>query len=104
MPRPGRVASFFESEVLLMLLTGKATFMGVRSGVKDGQRWANVYLDALDDLTERVQLFVRDELIDSALVLVPGSEVIVEARVYANQKGNAGIRLSSIRPAEKVGK
>lgn len=84
-----------------MLLTGNAKFMGMRSGVKDGQRWANIYLDALDDLTERVQLFARDELIDSAAALVPGSEVFVEARVYANQKGNAGIRLSSIRPAEK---
>lgn len=87
-----------------MLLTGNAKFMGMRSGVKDGQRWANIYLDALDDLTERVQLFARDELIDSAAALVPGTDVFVEARVYANQKGNAGIRLFSIRPAEKVGK
>lgn len=87
-----------------MLLTGNAKFMGMRSGVKDGQRWANIYLDALDDLTERVQLFARDELIDSAAALVPGMDVFVEARVYANQKGNTGIRLSSIRSVEKVGK
>lgn len=87
-----------------MLVTGTAKFMGARSGSKDGRRWANVYLDACDNLIERVQLFVSDDLVDRVLLLVPGSDVSVSARIYANQKGNAAVRLVSLEVCEEKGK
>lgn len=87
-----------------MLVTGEAKFMGVRSGSKEGRRWANVYLDAHDNLLERLQVFASDDLIDAVLMLVPGTDVSLEARLYSNQKGDTGVRLQSIRVMEKTDK
>ena len=77
-----------------MVLTGCATFVGYRSGNKNGKLWCSLALDALDNPLERIEYFVPDDLVGKVTHLTPGP-VKVTARLYP-VKGGFGSRLVDI--------
>ena len=68
-----------------MLATGRAIYVGNRSGEANGKRWMNVFLDDPDNPLQRLQVFVPSSLIDTIASFKPLSSVIVQLRVFTRQ-------------------
>lgn len=68
-----------------MLATGRAIYVGNRSGEKNGKKWMNIFLDDPDNPLQRLQVFVPASLIDTIETFKPASSVKVQLRVYMRQ-------------------
>lgn len=78
-----------------MLLTGEATFVGLKSGQKNEKLWCAATFDALDNPLERVEYFVSDELVSKVQALKPGI-VSVTVRLYPSKERSFGSRLVDV--------
>lgn len=80
-----------------MKSVGSGKLVGFRTGEKNGKKWGNVFIDDVDNLMERIQMFVQSDMVDSVNQIPIGSEVNVKFHCYSRNNGNEyGIRLVEI--------
>ena len=68
-----------------MNVTGNAIYAGCRHGMKNDKPWMNCFLDDEQDILQRMQIFVPQELHNTVVNLQPGSKVICTLRLYMRQ-------------------
>lgn len=80
-----RVCRTLHTERKSMNCTGKANYVGSRSGEKNGKRWLNIFLDDVDNPLQRLQVYVPAEVQGMVDAVPVGSLVSVTLRVYMRQ-------------------
>lgn len=80
-----RVCRILYTERKSMNCTGKANYVGSRSGEKNGKRWMNIFLDDVDNPLQRLQVYVPAEVQGMVDAVPVGSLVSVNLRVYMRQ-------------------
>ena len=68
-----------------MICTGKAHYVGCRTGEKNGKTWMNVFLDDPENPLQRLQVFVPVDLQSKVSGIPVGSSVIAQLRVTMRQ-------------------
>lgn len=80
-----------------MRIAGVGKLVGVKEGNKNGKPWMIAYVDDEENLMERLQLFVRENLINDVHQIPIGSEITVQGRIYTRNSGrDVSIRLTGI--------